>query len=108
MTHPITELRRLERLALNRLMNNTPDTILNTITVLNVTEDDYTPPRHHVFRAIRNTAEHHHKAGNTNPIGYTEVNNELSKGGDYNLGTKDELALIHATYPSTDTGKENN
>ena len=97
MTHPITELRELERRALNRLMNNTPDRILNTITALNLTEKDYTPPRHHVFRAIRNTAKHHHKIGTTHPIGYTEVNNELNKGGDYNIGTKDELALIHAS-----------
>lgn len=30
MTHPITQLRELERLALNRLLNNTPHTILTT------------------------------------------------------------------------------
>lgn len=99
MTHPITQLRELERLALGRLLNNTPHRILTTITALNITEKDYTPPRHHVFRAIRNTAEHHNQHDPHTPIGYTEVLNELNKGGDYNIGTKDELNLIHTTHP---------
>ena len=97
MTHPITEIRELERISLNRLLGHTPHNILTIINTLNVTEHDYTPPRHHVFRAIRNTAEHHNRHDPHTPIGYTEVLNELNKGGDYNIGTKDELNLIHAT-----------